>query len=103
MPSRTDLVAVTVAGPSLTWADAYATATRELLRTRVQAATHGLQMGKPIKDIYREVGFGDYYYFLKAFKRVQGLSPGAYQTSYRASGAAAGTVSEPGPGPGVPG
>jgi AraC-like DNA-binding protein len=76
---------------------------QELLRTRIQAATHGLQMGKPIKDIYREVGFGDYYYFLKAFKRVQGLSPGAYQASYRASGAAAGTVSEPGPVPGVPG
>jgi AraC-like DNA-binding protein len=61
---------------------------QELLRTRIQAAAHGLQMGKPIKDIYREVGFSDYYYFLKAFKRVQGLSPGAFQASYRSSGAA---------------
>jgi AraC-like DNA-binding protein len=59
---------------------------QELLRTRIQAAAHGLQMGKPIKDIAREVGFGDYYYFLKAFKRVKGVSPGAFQASYRAQG-----------------
>jgi AraC-like DNA-binding protein len=59
---------------------------QELLRTRIQAAAHGLQMGKPIKDIAREVGFGDYYYFLKAFKRVKGISPGAFQASYRAQG-----------------
>jgi AraC-like DNA-binding protein len=58
---------------------------QELLRTRIQAAAHGLQMGKPIKDIHREVGFRDYYYFLKAFKRMQGISPGAFQASYRAS------------------
>ncbi len=58
---------------------------QELLRTRIQAAAHGLQMGKTIKDIYREVGFGDYYYFLKAFKRVQGVSPGAFQASYGSS------------------
>jgi AraC-like DNA-binding protein len=61
---------------------------QELLRTRIQAAAHSLQMGKPIKDIYREVGFSDYYYFLKAFKRMQGVSPGAFQASYRTSGAA---------------
>jgi AraC-like DNA-binding protein len=59
---------------------------QELLRTRIQAASHGLQMGKPIKDIAREVGFGDYYYFLKAFKRVTGVSPGAFQASYRSRG-----------------
>lgn len=59
---------------------------QELLRTRIQAAAHGLQMGKSIKDIAREVGFGDYYYFLKAFKRVKGVSPGAFQASYRAQG-----------------
>jgi AraC-like DNA-binding protein len=41
-------------------------------------------MGKPIKDIAREAGFADYYYFLKAFKRVTGISPGAFQASYRA-------------------
>jgi AraC-like DNA-binding protein len=56
---------------------------QELLRTRIQAAEHGLQMGKTIKDIAREVGFSDYYYFLKAFKRVTGISPGAFQASYR--------------------
>jgi AraC-like DNA-binding protein len=59
---------------------------QELLRTRIQAAAHGLQMGKPIKDIAREVGFSDYYYFLKAFKRVKGVSPGAFQASYRTQG-----------------
>jgi AraC-like DNA-binding protein len=57
---------------------------QELLRTRIQAASHGLQMGKPIKDVAREVGFGDYYYFLKAFKRATGTSPGAFQASFRA-------------------
>jgi AraC-like DNA-binding protein len=57
---------------------------QELLRTRIQVAAHGLQMGKSIKDIAREVGFGDYYYFLKAFKRVKGVSPGVFQASYRA-------------------
>jgi AraC-like DNA-binding protein len=59
---------------------------QELLRTRIQAASHGLQMGKPIKDVAREVGFGDYYYFLKAFKRATGVSPGAFQASFRARG-----------------
>jgi AraC-like DNA-binding protein len=59
---------------------------QELLRTRIQAASHGLQMGKPIKDVAREAGFGDYYYFLKAFKRVTGVSPGAFQASFRARG-----------------
>jgi len=59
---------------------------QELLRTRIQAASHGLQMGKSIKDVAREVGFGDYYYFLKAFKRATGVSPGAFQASFRARG-----------------
>jgi AraC-like DNA-binding protein len=59
---------------------------QELLRTRIQAASHGLQMGKPIKDVAHEAGFGDYYYFLKAFKRVTGVSPGAFQASFRARG-----------------
>ena len=43
-------------------------------------------MGKTIKDVARETGFGDYYYFLKAFKRVTGVSPGAFQASFRARG-----------------
>ena len=59
---------------------------QELLRTRIQAAAHALQMGKSIKDTAREVGFGDYYYFLKAFKRVKGISPGAFQDSYSTQG-----------------
>lgn len=56
---------------------------QELLRARVQAAAHSLRMGKPIKKVAHEVGFGDYYYFLKVFKRVKGVSPGVFQASHR--------------------
>jgi AraC-like DNA-binding protein len=56
---------------------------QELLRARVQAAAHSLRMGKPIKKVAHEVGFGDYYYFLKVFKRVRGVSPGVFQASHR--------------------
>ena len=56
---------------------------QELLRARVQAAAHSLRMGKPIKRVAHEVGFGDYYYFLKVFKRVKGVSPGVFQASHR--------------------
>lgn len=56
---------------------------QELLRARIQAAANALQMGKPIKDVARDVGFHDYYYFLKAFKRVKGVPPGSFQASHR--------------------
>jgi AraC-like DNA-binding protein len=56
---------------------------QELLRARVQAAAHGLRMGKSIKNVAHEVGFADYYYFLKVFKRVKGVSPGVFQASHR--------------------
>ncbi len=56
---------------------------QELLRIRLQVAAHALQMGKPIKDVAKEVGFSDYYYFLKVFKRAKGMSPGAFQASHR--------------------
>jgi AraC-like DNA-binding protein len=56
---------------------------QELLRARIQAAANGLRMGKTIKNVAHEVGFGDYYYFLKVFKRVKGVSPGVFQASHR--------------------
>jgi AraC-like DNA-binding protein len=56
---------------------------QELLRSRIQAAAHALRMGKPIKNVAHEVGFSDYYYFLKVFKRVKGVSPGVFQASHR--------------------
>jgi two-component system response regulator YesN len=55
---------------------------QELLRARVQAAAHGLRMGKPIKIVVHETGFRDYYYFLKVFKRITGVAPGAFQASH---------------------
>ena len=58
---------------------------QELLRARIQAAANALQMGKPIKDVAREAGFHDYYYFLKAFKRAKGVSPGSFQAYHRES------------------
>ena len=56
---------------------------QELLQVRVQAAAHSLRMGKPIKVVAGEVGFADYYYFLKVFKRVQGVTAGAFQAAHR--------------------
>ena len=40
-------------------------------------------MGKPIKVVAGEVGFADYYYFLKVFKRVLGVTAGAFQAAHR--------------------
>jgi AraC-like DNA-binding protein len=55
---------------------------QELLQARVQAAALELGMGKPMKQIAKDVGFSDYYYFLKVFKRVRGVSPGAFRASH---------------------
>jgi AraC-like DNA-binding protein len=56
---------------------------QELLEARVQAAAHSLRMGKPIKVVANEVGFADYYYFVKVFKRVQGVTAGAFQAAHQ--------------------
>jgi AraC-like DNA-binding protein len=56
---------------------------QQLLRVRVDAAAHGLQMGKSIKEVAAESGFRDYYYFLKTFKRLRGVTPRTLQeTTY---------------------
>ena len=55
---------------------------QQLLRVRIDAATHGLQMGKAIKEVAIESGFRDYYYFLKAFKRLRGVTPHTFQETF---------------------
>jgi AraC-like DNA-binding protein len=57
---------------------------QRLLRIRIDAAAHGLQMGKSIKEVAANAGFHDYYYyyFLKAFKRVRGTTPGTFQRTF---------------------
>lgn len=50
---------------------------------RIDAAAHGLQMGKSIKEVAGECGFGDYYYyFLKTFKRLRNMTPGTFQKTF---------------------
>jgi AraC-like DNA-binding protein len=58
---------------------------QELLKIRIDAAGHSLQMGKSIKEVARDVGFSDYYYFLKTFKRLRGLTPATFRRSFQAS------------------
>jgi AraC-like DNA-binding protein len=55
---------------------------RRLLKVRIDAAAHGLQMGKTIKEVAGECGFGDYYYFLKTFKRLRNMTPGTFQRTF---------------------
>jgi AraC-like DNA-binding protein len=45
----------------------------------IEMATELLLMGKPIKEVALLIGFHDYHYFLKVFKRVHGVSPGTLQ------------------------
>jgi AraC-like DNA-binding protein len=58
---------------------------QQLLRVRIDAAAHGLQMGKSIREVATESGFRDYYYFLRAFKRVRGTTPGTFQSTFQAT------------------
>lgn len=81
---------------------------QQLLKIRVDAAAQGLQMGKSIKQVAAEAGFRDYYYFLKAFKRVRGTTPGTFQRIFHTTVEESGTraadrrkasASEPSSGP----
>jgi AraC-like DNA-binding protein len=65
---------------------------QELLKIRIDAAAHGLQMGKPIKEVASEVGFNDYYYFLKTFKRLREMTPAGFRKSFQTRIAESGTV-----------
>jgi len=64
---------------------------QRLLRIRIDAAAQGLQMGKSIKEVAAEAGFRDYYYFLKAFKRVRGTTPGTFQRTFHTTVEESGT------------
>jgi AraC-like DNA-binding protein len=55
---------------------------QQLLKMRIDAAAHGLQMGKSIKEVAGECGFSDYYYFLKTFKRLRQMTPGTFQKTF---------------------
>lgn len=55
---------------------------QELLKIRIDAAAHGLQMGKSIKEVAKEIGFNDYYYFLKTFKKLRGMTPASFRKSF---------------------
>ncbi|PZW29362.1 AraC-like DNA-binding protein [Thermosporothrix hazakensis] len=52
---------------------------QHLLQLRIDAATEQLLMGRSIKETARLVGFQDYHYFLKVFKKRKGVSPGELQ------------------------
>jgi AraC-like DNA-binding protein len=58
---------------------------QRLLKVRIDAAAHGLQMGKSIREVATETGFRDYYYFLRAFRRVRGTTPGTFQKTFHAT------------------
>lgn len=52
---------------------------QKLLQLRIDTATELLLMGKSIKQVAVQVGFHDYRYFLKVFKKIRGVSPGTLQ------------------------
>jgi AraC-like DNA-binding protein len=52
---------------------------KKLLELRMTLAQELLLRGKPLKQVAAQVCFHDYRYFLKAFKRFYGTSPGALQ------------------------
>jgi AraC-like DNA-binding protein len=54
---------------------------QKLLQLRIDTATELLLMGKSIKHVAAQVGFRDYHYFLKVFKKIRGVSPGTLQRS----------------------
>ena len=62
------------------------------MKIRIDAAAHGLQMGKAIKEVASEVGFNDYYYFLKTFKRLRQITPAGFRKSFETRIAESGTV-----------
>lgn len=52
---------------------------------RLAEAVRLLQLGKPIKLIVAELGYGDEPYLSRVFKQHYGLAPGAWLTLYRAN------------------
>jgi len=54
---------------------------QKLLQLRIDTAAEQLLMGGSIKAVAAQVGFHDYHYFLKVFKKIRGVSPGTLQRS----------------------
>ena len=55
---------------------------KQLEMIRIKAAEEKILMGQQIKNITTEVGFDDYYYFLKKFKKITGLTPKEFYHKY---------------------
>jgi AraC-like DNA-binding protein len=52
---------------------------QRLLQLRIETAAELLTMGRSIKEVAARVGFHDYRYFLKVFKKMRGVTPGRLQ------------------------
>ncbi|MDO4292890.1 MAG: response regulator [Eubacteriales bacterium] len=53
-----------------------------LLEARIQKAQQLLKdTDRSIEEIAEQVGYGDYFYFMKVFKKATGISPSAYRRS----------------------
>ncbi len=55
---------------------------KQLEMIRIKNAEEKILMGHPIKKIVEEVGYEDYYYFLKKFKKFTGLTPTQFYKNY---------------------
>lgn len=63
------------------------TITKYLTNLRIQKAKQLLDAGNlSITDIAVEVGYNDYFYFLKTFKKITGITPTCYRTVGRRNG-----------------
>ncbi|MBL8993698.1 MAG: helix-turn-helix domain-containing protein, partial [Spirochaetia bacterium] len=55
------------------------------LRLKIQKASQKLLASRaPIREVAREVGFEDEYYFSRLFRKITGESPRRYRESHRA-------------------
>jgi AraC-like DNA-binding protein len=48
---------------------------------QIDAAANLLATGAPIKEAARKTGFADYFYFIRRFRQLKGVSPGEYVRS----------------------
>ena len=55
---------------------------KKLTEHRIQHASHLLLQGCSIAETSAQCGFSDYFYFLRVFKRIKGLTPKEFQAQY---------------------